>query len=236
MRSRFVPAVLSLVVLGSIGRELGAQRRGQDGRPGIAVLPFDNSGSYGQDRENFDALQKGIAGMLISELAANPAARVVEREEIEKLLAEQSLGASGKVTPETAAKIGKLVGARYVIAGTFIDFYGDFRLDARILNVETSEIVKVESDRMQRDHLFDIIRTVAARLMKDANLPPLPRQASDQRMNRQVPTEALTFYSKALLYQDRGQKDKAAEMYQRALAVFPEYAEAQRGLQRVKSS
>jgi TolB-like protein len=236
MRSRFVPALLSLALLGAIGRELGAQGRGQDTRPGIAVLPFDNSGSYGQDKENFEALQKGIAGMLISELAANPAARVVEREEIEKLLAEQSLGASGKVTPETAAKIGKLVGARYVIAGTFIDFYGDFRLDARLVNVETSEIVKVESDRMQRDHLFDIIRTVAARLMKDVNLPPLPRQASEQRMNRQVPTEALTFYSKALLYQDRGQKDKAAEMYQRALAVFPEYAEAQQGLQRVKNS
>ena len=236
MRSRFVPALLWLALLGSIGPELGAQGRGQDTRPGIAVLPFDNSGSYGQEKENFDALQKGIAGMLISELAANPAARVVERDEIEKLLAEQSLGASGKVTPETAAKIGKLVGARYVIAGTFIDFYGDFRLDARLVNVETSEIVKVESDRMQRDHLFDIIRTVAARLMKDANLPPLPRQASDQRMNRQIPTEALTFYSKALLFQDRGQKDKAAEMYQRALAVFPEYTEAQLGLQRVKTS
>src|SRR3989475_491581 len=157
-------------------------------------------------------------------------------EAIDALVAAQSLGASGKVTPETAAKIGKLVGARYVIAGTFIDFYGDFRLDARLVNVETSEIVKVESDRMQRDHLFDIIRTVAARLMKDANLPPLPRQAAEQRMHRQVPTEALTFYSKALLYQDRGQKDKAAEMYQRALAVFPEYAEAQQGLQRVKNS
>src|SRR2546423_7170072 len=235
MRARLL-ALVSLALLGCIGRELGDQGRGQDTRPGIAVLPFDNSGSYGQDKENFDALQKGIAGVLISELAANPAARVVEREQIEKLLAEQSLGASGKVTPETAAKIGKLVGARYVIAGTFIDFYGDFRLDARLVNVETSEIVKVESDRMQRDHLFDIIRTVGARLMKDANLPPLPRQASEQRMSRQVPTEALTFYSKALLYQDRGQKDKAVEMYQRALAVFPEYAEAQQGLQRVKNS
>jgi TolB-like protein len=228
--------LLSLALLGAIGRELGAQGRGQDTRPGIAVLPFDNSGSYGQDKENFDALQKGIAGMLISELAANPAARVVEREEIEKLLAEQSLGASGKVTPETAAKIGKLVGARYVIAGTFIDFYGDFRLDARLINVETSEIVKVESDRMQRDHLFDLIKNVATRLMKDANLAPLPRQASDQRMSREIPTEALTFYSKALLYQDRGQKDKAVEMYQRALAVFPAYTEAQQGLERVKTS
>lgn len=238
MRSRWLAMGVSLTLVASGGwRGLGAQGRGgQDTRPGIAVMPFDNSGSYGQDKENFEALQKGIAGMLISELAANPAARVVERAEIQKLLDEQNLGATGRVDPQTAAKVGKLVGARYVITGTFIDFYGDFRLDARLVNVETSEIVKVESDRMQRDHLFDIIRNVAARLMKDTNLPPLPKQASDQRMSRQIPTEALTFYSKALLYQDRGQKDKAVEMYQRALAVFPEYAEAQQGLQRVKNS
>ena len=55
-------------------------------------------------------------------------------------------------------------------------------------------------------------------------------------MSRQVPTEALTFYSRALLYQDRGQRDKAADMYQRAIAVFPEYAEAAEGLKRLKNS
>jgi len=72
--------------------------------------------------------------------------------------------------------------------------------------------------------------------MKDVSLPPLPKQASDQRMSRQVPTEALTYYSRALLYHDRGQRDRAIEMYQRALEVFPEYAEAQQGLQREKNS
>ena len=237
MRSRCVVALLSLgfVALPACGR-LAAQARGQDTRPGVAVMPFDNGGSYGQDRENFDALQKGIAGMLISELAANPAARVVEREEIQKLIEEQNLGPSGRVDAQTAAKIGKLVGARYVVLGTFIDFSGDFRVDARLVSVETSEIVKVEKDQAQRDHLFQIIQNVAGRLMKDANLPPLPKQASDQRMSRQIPTEALTYYSRALLYQDRGQKDKAVEMYQKALAVFPDYSEAQTGLQRVKTS
>src|SRR5947199_8819161 len=114
MRWRFVPALLSLALLGSMTRELGGQGRGQDARPGIAVLPFDNSGSYGQNKENFDALQKGIAGMLTSELAANPAARVVEREQIQSLLDEQHLGATGQVDAQTAAKIGKLVGARYI--------------------------------------------------------------------------------------------------------------------------
>ncbi|HZE93510.1 MAG TPA: CsgG/HfaB family protein [Gemmatimonadales bacterium] len=231
MRSRAVMTVLSLVPV-----LLGAQQRSQDTRPGIAVFPFNNGGSYGQGKEDFDALERGIAGMMISELAQNPAARVVERQEIQRLLDEQNLSAQNRVDPQTAAKIGKLVGARYVVAGTFIDFYGDFRVDVRLVNVETGEIVKTESERMQRDHMFDIIRNVAARLMKDASLPALQRQASDQRMGRQVPTEALTYYSRALLFHDRGQKDKAVEMYTRALAIFPDYTEAQEGLQREKAS
>jgi len=231
MRTRAVVAVLSLVPI-----LLAAQQHGQDTRPGIAVFPFSNGGSYGQGKEDFDALERGIAGMMISELAQNPAARVVERQEIQRIIDEQNLVGQNRVDPQTAAKVGKLVGARYVVAGTFIDFYGDFRVDVRLVNVETGEIVKTESERMQRDHMFDIIRNVATRLMKDANLPALQRQASDQRMGRQVPTEALTYYSRGLLYADHGQKDKAIEMFNHATTIFPGYTEAEQALQRVKSS
>jgi len=211
-----------------------AVAQGQDTRPGIAVLPFDNAGSYGQDKENFDALQRGIAGMLISELSANPAARVVERGRIQQILDEQRLADSGRVDARTAARIGKLVGARYVVTGSFIDFYGDFRLDIRLVNVETSEIVKAEKEQARRDHLFDIIRNAAAHLMRETNLPPLPRAAQERQSSRQIPTEALTYYSRALLYQDRGDRPKAVEMYQKAIEVFPDYAEARDGLQRVR--
>jgi len=230
MRARAVAAVLSLVPILA-----GAQQRSQDTRPGIAVLPFSNGGSYGQAKEDYDALQRGIAGMVISELARNPAARIVEREQIQQLIGEQNLGAQGRVDSATVARIGKITGARYMVMGTFVDFYGDFRIDVRLVNSETSEIVKTESDKVQRDHLFDLIRTISERLMKDVNLPQLERRASDQRMDRRIPTEALTYYSRALLYQDRGQKDKAVEMYTHALQIFPEYAEAQEGLQRAKS-
>jgi TolB-like protein len=231
MHARAIVAVLSLVPM-----VVGAQQRSQDTRPGIAVLPFSNGGSYGQAKEDYDALQRGIAGMMISELARNPAARVVEREQIQQLIGEQNLGAQGRVDSATVARIGKITGARYMVMGTFVDFYGDFRIDVRLVNTETSEIVKTESDKVQRDHLFDLIRTISERLMKDVNLPQLERRASDQRMDRRIPTEALTYYSRALLYQDRGQKDKAVEMYTHALAIFPEYAEAKEGLQRVKPS
>jgi TolB-like protein len=233
MRLRSLVVLVGLALMAGLPA-LAAQGGGQDTRPGVAVFAFTNGGSYGQQKEDYDALERGMAGMLISELAANPALRVVERENIQHLVDEQNLGASGRVDAQTAAKVGKLVGARYAVMGDFIDLYGDFRVDVRVVNVETSEIIKTEKATMQREHLFDLVRNIAAALNKDLNLPALPRQVSEQRMNRQVPTEALTYYSRALLYQDRGQRDKAIEYYNRALTVFPQYTEASEGLRRLQ--
>jgi TolB-like protein len=231
MRSRFAlwTVAFGLLLPGAVVGQ-------HDTRPGIAVLPITNAGSYGQAKEDFDALERGLAGMLISELSANPAARVVEREQLQKLLDEQNLGTAGRVDNRTAARVGELVGARYIVKGTFVDFYGDFRLDLHLVNVSTGEIAKTVSERMRRDHLFDLVKTAAQRLMRDANLPPLSQASQQQRMGRQIPTEALTFYSKGLLYQDRNDRERAAQMFQRALEVFPEYAEAREGLQRNSNS
>ncbi|MBI2615516.1 MAG: hypothetical protein HYW52_07580 [Gemmatimonadetes bacterium] len=208
--------------------------QGQDARPGIAVFPFENGGSYGQDQENFDALQVGLQQMLITEFAQNPQLRIVERGRIKDLLAEQDLGASGRVDANTAAKLGKIVGARYVVLGGFIDFYGDFRIDARIVNVETTELVKVTKVSDKRDKLYGLIVNLAGSITRDVNLPPLPRQAMEQRESRQVPTEALQLYSRALVYADRGDTARAAELFNRAIEVFPEYTEAQEGLRQLK--
>ena len=208
----------------------------QDSRPGIAVLPFENGGSYGQDKENFDALERGIAGMLISELQQNNAARLVDRSETQRLLDEQNLGKDGRVDAATAAKIGKLVGAKYMVMGNFIDFYGKFRVDARLVNVETSEILKVVTNDpklQKREELFRIIQSVAEKLMAETKLPPLSAEVSRAMKARDVPTEALTYYSRALLYQDRGDKAKATEYYRKALVAFPDFTEAKEGLVKV---
>lgn len=208
--------------------------RGQDSRPGLAVFPFENGGSYGQDKENFDALQVGLQQMLITEFAQNAQLRIVERGRIKDLLAEQELGASGRVDANTAAKLGKIVGARYVVLGGFIDFYGDFRMDARIVNVETTELVKVVKVSDKRDKLYAMVVNLAGSITRDVSLPALPRQAMEQRESRQVPTEALQLYSRALLYADRGDATRAAELFNRAIEVFPAYTEAQEGLRQLK--
>src|SRR2546427_8308530 len=110
MVARWPVSLLALALLCPAPVGLGAQARGQDARPGIAVFPFDNGGSYGQNKDNFDALQKGIAGLMISDLAANPPAGVGEGEERRKWLDGRTLGTPGGGDPQTPARIGKLGG------------------------------------------------------------------------------------------------------------------------------
>ncbi len=208
----------------------------QDTRPGVAVLPFENGGSYGRNKDDYDALRRGIAGLMISELSRNPAVRLVDRAETARLLDEQALASSGRVDAGTAAQVGKLVGARYMVTGSFIDMYGEFRLDARIINVETGEILKtVRNDPQFKDikQLDRIIQSVAERVMAETRLAQLtPRPAAQA----EVPTEALILYSRALLYEDHGEKAKAIEYYQKALEQFPAFVEAELGLRKAKGS
>jgi len=205
----------------------------QDTRPGIAVLPFDFGGSINAtDPELPEALGVGVQQLLTTEFAANSALRVVDRSQIRQLIAEQDLGGSGRVDANTAAKIGKLVGARYMVMGS-VSEYGDFRIDARIVSVETSEIVKTEKINGKRENLYNLVATLANTVTRGVNLPALPRQAMEMREKRSVPTEAVTYYSRALLYADRGNTARATELFNRAIEIFPEYTEAKEGLQQL---
>ena len=88
-------------------------------KPRLGVLRFTNhtsagwwSGSMGTELQD----------MLTAELASLGAFQVLERREIDAVLGEQELGASGRIDSQTKAKIGKIKGARYLVAGTVSAF------------------------------------------------------------------------------------------------------------------
>jgi curli biogenesis system outer membrane secretion channel CsgG len=88
-------------------------------RPTIGVADFRNDTSaawwYG------DA-GRDLSSMLTNELATTEKFKVVERSKLEHVLNEQDLAASGRVAKGTAAKVGKLTGAQYLVMGTVSSF------------------------------------------------------------------------------------------------------------------
>ena len=211
--------------------------KAQEARPVIAVLPFENTGSYGQDKEAFEALEVGIPAILEATLAAHPGARVVERGRLRQALEQQKLGAAHRVDAASATEVAKAAGARYAITGSFADFYGKFRINARVVDAESGHILKVVSNddaRLQdRAQLAAILQVVADRIVGAVGLAPYPADVAARR--RAVPTEALTEFSRGLMFENHGDRTKAAEAYQRALTAAPDYDEARDGLQRVRA-
>ena len=210
----------------------------QGAKATIAVLPFENGGSYGQDKENFDALEVGLAAVLASTLAAHPDARVVDRGGVRDAMHRQQLDAARRIDASSATQVAKAAGARYVVTGSFADFYGKFRINARVVDAESGQILKVVSNddpKLQdRAQLGAIVQLVGERVVAAVGLPPLPADASAR--SRAVPTDAITQFSRGLLYEGRGDAAKAADAYQRALSAYPDYPEARDGLARTRGT
>src|SRR5688500_2253166 len=113
----------------------------QDGNVRFAVLPFENTGSYGQDKEVFEALELGLAAMIARAIDGHPGADVVPQARLDGVMRKLDLGPAQRVDAASAAQIGKGTGARYTVTGSFADFYGKFRINARLVNAESGEIV-----------------------------------------------------------------------------------------------
>ncbi len=224
MRKRSLSVVMAIVLLGSQAPS-SAQSATQDKRPGVAVFPFYNGGSYGEKREDLALLQVGLQQALMSELAANTSLRVVDRSMIRELLQEQDLGASGRVDPQTAARIGRVVGAKYAITGGFIDLYGEFQLTGRIIDVETTEVLRSAQVQGDKKKLFSLIVDMAAKVTSDVKLPPLPAAIQEARRSRPVTPEALVRHAMILSLQDEGKTQRAIELYRELVKDFPQVEE-----------
>lgn len=87
--------------------------------PAVGVAEFTNETSAGWW---YGGVGRELAGMLSNELSATGKFRVVEREKLNKILAEQDLSESGRVNKATRVKAGKVTGAKYLIFATVSSF------------------------------------------------------------------------------------------------------------------
>ncbi len=150
-----------------------AQPQGRKKR--VAVFDFD----YATVQTNSSALfgtnvdvGKGISDLLVKYLVQDGTYSVIERQQLDKILAEQNFSNSDRANPASAAKLGKILGVDAIIVGAVTQFGNDNKnqnigggggnwggfgvggfshkkskavvsLDARIVNIDTAEIMGV---------------------------------------------------------------------------------------------
>ena len=216
----------------------------QAGKPTVAIMYFNNN-VFTKDARDYDGLMKGVPDFLVTEMASNPGIRVVERDQVQRLIDEQKLVGAGQVDRETAVKVGKLLGAQHMIFGGYMaDSKGNFRIDARAVNVETGAIEFTDRVQDRSDNVLALVSQLAGRLNAGLKLPASPTRTGDagspgaqqagMPSTTKLPMRVAVLYGKALDMADKGDKAGAVELFGAVLKEFPDYAPARTGLAKVK--
>ena len=95
----------------------------QSTRPTVALLDFDFGTVQQWWSGNWD-IGKGISDMIVDELVNDGSYRVIERKRLDAILAEQNFSNSERADPSaaTVAKVGKVLGVKYLIVGSITKF------------------------------------------------------------------------------------------------------------------
>ena len=165
---RTARTVLALAMVAVLPGVVQAQAK-----PVVAVLYFENN-SIGKDRADFDGIGKGIAEILITDMAGNANLRIVERDRVQALLTEQNLTKEKVIDPQTAIRLGKIIGAQYLITGGFMsDGRGTYTLTSRVINVETSAITNPIRLPSKGEDVLALIGQLSTKLNNEMRLTPL---------------------------------------------------------------
>ncbi len=159
------------VLLMSSWSQAGSKDQKKRIKKRVAVFIFDDKTDKSLRWWNKKGVGEGIAEMLTTALVKTGHYRVIERRQLDQILKEQDLGASGIVTPQSAAKIGKVLGVELAIMGAVTEFgykksdtggrikgiglglqsqSATVGLDCRLVNTTTAEIIAADNVRKEK--------------------------------------------------------------------------------------
>ena len=199
----------------------------------LAVLPLDKASAS----EEYAGLGKALAGMLVTDLSAVPGIKLVERERLQALLDELELNSGDFVDPKSAQKLGKGVGARFVLAGSFSVVGEQFVLDARVVSVESGEIYKAADANGLITDFVSVEKDLVESLL--TGLAVSLTSSLKRQLYSVAPTEdfgAFTAYGEGIEAQDAGNLEAAREAYERAVSADPDFSQAREALAGVKAA
>jgi len=148
----------------------------------VAIFDFESKDEAVHD------LGPKVATLLNANLSAEPQIITVERTELAKALGEQELGLSGTVSPDTAAKVGHLTGAKVLVTGRVFKADKELIMVAKIIGTETSrvygELVKGDGAASITDLSGELAKKIAVTISEKGDTLVAKVESREDRIAR----------------------------------------------------
>lgn len=193
----------------------------------VAVSYFDNSSG----QKSLDYLSKGLADMLITDLAKISSLHVVEREKLELLLKEIKLNKSAYIDKTTAQQLGKGLSAGYLLTGSFVLVNSELRIDARLLHVESGKVMMAESVTGTRTDFFTMEKRLAEKIIANLKVKPKREEQVALLALETASLDAFEKYSTGLDMLDANNLTGAQKQFEESLKLDKGFVRARFALE-----
>lgn len=233
-RSMFCTTATLLAMITATAVRLPSQQR--DASVVVAALPFANS-VVGDEHAALDPLISGVPELILIELARNPTVHTVEPVRLRRVLTSQKLDPQGRIDDEGASHVGRILGAQWVIRGTFTtDGRGTIRIAAYMVDVGTAQVQHTAMAEDKQANLAALIGQISEKLGHDLHLAELPKDSKRVReLTQKASYQTTLTFARAIEARDAGRVQQAIAMLQQLLSDVPEYEPAQNELTRLHS-
>ncbi len=198
----------------------------------IAVLYFQNKSG----NSALDPLRKGLTLMLITDLSQVKGLQVIERVKLQALVEEMGLGASGLVDEGTAPRVGRLLGARWLVGGNILPAIEEkLKIQAYPLEVPKGQVL---GEPLREGKLADLFRLEKELLFEIIKLLKIEVSPEEERAMRRLCTANIKAFGelvRGIEASDRGKYEKAAIHYEKALQEDPQICIARGALHELKN-
>lgn len=129
-----IPALPVFIFFLTLAPVAAAAASGDARHLAIAVLDFE------PENPELKQTARQITELLTIRLSTNQSLVLVERQRLDEVLSELELGISGTVRPDTAATIGRLIGAKVLVTGHVFSSRDDLIVTVRLIGTETGRV------------------------------------------------------------------------------------------------
>jgi TolB-like protein len=121
----------------------------------LVVLDFVNN-TAGNKAKEFQPWELGLASMMMTDLESMGLFNIISRDDVTEVSRKRGLQITSVQTDENALEVGRLVAARYVLAGSFLEMSGKLRVEARVFSVEQGVQLGAASVNGKTNEFFEL--------------------------------------------------------------------------------
>lgn len=186
--------------------------------------------------------------MLMTDMESIGVFNIISEEAMKDVIAQREFQQTGMIDPKTLVNLGNLVGAHYILKGSFMEMNGMLRIETQVFSVEKGVQLQTAVVNGKTDTFFALEKELVDKITQivDVVLTETEKNVILSKIETKSVEASLKYYKGELTVEEakklaqEGKKEEAKKLieeakkdFKEAVSIDPNYEKAKKNLSKI---